>query len=673
MVSITGGHLVVPLDDTYIHFQFARQLSRGSFFKYTPVSGFSSGSTSLLYPALLAPFFWIGFGEVKILLVSFSLGTGFLALSAVLIFLIAKEIAEERVGMLAALLFILNGNMAWNFLSGMETGLFATLILGAVYCIARWGGERRGSWLRGGYILLCLASLTRPEGLIILGIVFILTIFRSWRVHGAASLWAILSFVPYCLYLVLVKLQTGHFATSGLLAKSVSNAPYYTFWEKIAKLADNFALILGGYYHNISYNFFPDGTLFPASPAGALYPFLLFPPAAFILALGGVILGGARETRNGTIGPILAISVILLTGISSVTNSEVVTAHYFRYLSPFQPLFFILVALGVSEISKIFENINARIFKIASAILIILIIPSVFFWAYIFGENCNDLFEQHRRTSWWIKDTTPKDAIIGVTDTGIIGYFSERGIYDFVGLTTPNQAHHWRQGLGSAFERLEHLPPEKLPDYIVSFPFVWGEDNFLGTPVHNAPLLKNITTMSNDFVVYKQDWSLLHSGDLPTSAPGNSNLADSLDVADIQNEIAHNYTLQEARERPVGWAFPNPRNFFHKAAWRGKSISDGGRSVSLSESFRVQLSPGKPVRMIWRTETRGASSALVFFNGKEAGHLTAKPGREKMWQEPSLRIPKEYVTNRVNRVTILFDRAKSRVRNLHSYHYWFYQ
>lgn len=673
MVSVTEGHLVAPLDDSYICFQYARELSQGRFLEYTDNGGFSSGSTSLVYPFLLVPFFWLGFGGVKILLVSYAIGTICFIVSAVLLFLIGRELCDERLGEVAALLFLINGNLAWNYLSGMETGLFSTLLLTAIYFLVRWAGERRAGWLTAGLIWFSLASLARPEGYILLFICIIFVILRGWRLYGARILFSLLTLFPYAFYLIFVRIQTGTFSTSGVLEKSVLSAPYYTPWEKMGKLTDNLLLVLGGYYHNLANSFFHDGAMFPISPVGALYPFSLFPPAAFLFALAGIFLGITREHNKSSFRPILLMALLLCFGILCVTNAEVVASHYFRYLCPFQSLFLFFVAFGLYEISKLFDNIGPRLFRVSSLILLLLMVPSLFYWAYIYGENCNDLFEQHRRTSWWIKDSTPPDSVIGVTDAGIIAYFSERRTYDFVGLTTPGQSQHWRQGRGSAFERLEHLPPDDLPDYIVSFPFVWGKVNFLGKPVHGASLLKNITTMSNDFVVFEQNWSFLHSGDLPEKPPPGLEIVESLDVADLKDEKAHGYIWKESAERPAGWVFPNTRNFFYKAYSKGILIADGGRDLSFSESFTVKIKPGKPVCLVARTESETACVADVFLNGILVGSLEVFGGKDRGWEEPFILVPAEHIKDSLIPIDIRFSREKSHSRSFRSYHYWFYQ
>ena len=53
-LSESADPLLMPLDDTYIHFQYARQVAHGELLVYNPGDPATSGGTSLLYPPLLA-------------------------------------------------------------------------------------------------------------------------------------------------------------------------------------------------------------------------------------------------------------------------------------------------------------------------------------------------------------------------------------------------------------------------------------------------------------------------------------------------------------------------------------------------------------------------------------------------------------------------------------------
>src|SRR5215510_3257435 len=59
--AVGRGDYVMPLDDVYIHFQYARQLAAGQPYVYNPGLPPSSGATSFLYPYILAVGYLIGF------------------------------------------------------------------------------------------------------------------------------------------------------------------------------------------------------------------------------------------------------------------------------------------------------------------------------------------------------------------------------------------------------------------------------------------------------------------------------------------------------------------------------------------------------------------------------------------------------------------------------------
>src|SRR5687767_13469159 len=50
----TLGQWSAPLDDVFIHFDFARSAAQGHPFEWISGNGYSSGSTSLIYPFVLA-------------------------------------------------------------------------------------------------------------------------------------------------------------------------------------------------------------------------------------------------------------------------------------------------------------------------------------------------------------------------------------------------------------------------------------------------------------------------------------------------------------------------------------------------------------------------------------------------------------------------------------------
>ena len=76
---------VAPLDDAYIHFQYARQIRLGAPWQYNIGDPHSTGATSLLYPFILAAGLIVGIGEDNLVWLALVLGAISLFFSTILV------------------------------------------------------------------------------------------------------------------------------------------------------------------------------------------------------------------------------------------------------------------------------------------------------------------------------------------------------------------------------------------------------------------------------------------------------------------------------------------------------------------------------------------------------------------------------------------------------------
>ena len=74
ILSRAGGP-ALPLDDAFIHLQYAARLADGSWFEYSHGGGYSSGATSFAWPLAFVPFFWLGMKGLALVPVAWALGT----------------------------------------------------------------------------------------------------------------------------------------------------------------------------------------------------------------------------------------------------------------------------------------------------------------------------------------------------------------------------------------------------------------------------------------------------------------------------------------------------------------------------------------------------------------------------------------------------------------------
>ena len=168
-----------PLDDSWIHLQFARNLAQGQGLAYQN-GQWIAASTAPLWTALLALVFTLPIAPVvgaKVLGSLFYLATG------IALFRLVRELGlGPSLAKLATLLFYGSSWMAWSALSGMEIPLFCWLtVQGALHHLR----ERRGAC--GGnvpnrppvsFFFFALGVLARPEGFLLL----LAAVFDRWLI-----------------------------------------------------------------------------------------------------------------------------------------------------------------------------------------------------------------------------------------------------------------------------------------------------------------------------------------------------------------------------------------------------------------------------------------------------------------------------------------------------------
>ena len=184
----------VPMGDAYIHFVYARNLSQSGELAFNPGMDEGIGTTSILWVLLLAG---LNFATIPLVIAAKFLGLGLLVLEGQLVFRLAQAIVSNvtvrqriLIGLAAGLLAVLPGNTVWLALSGMETMLFLTLGLLALYFFQR----ERLIWTG---IILGLLALTRTEGLVL---AIALSGMELWR-RRTISLWTLKLIIPIALLL----------------------------------------------------------------------------------------------------------------------------------------------------------------------------------------------------------------------------------------------------------------------------------------------------------------------------------------------------------------------------------------------------------------------------------------------------------------------------------------
>lgn len=166
------------VDDAFITFRYARNLAEGAGFVFNPGEAIL-GTTTPLFALLMAAFHLVG-AELpwSALLLTGLADAG----TAVLIFLVLHRMSRNpMVALAAALLFSFSAGSIRFTAGGMETGLFVFLVMLSVWFFLE---ERYPAAAASA----ALATLTRPEGILVLGIVGGLYLLRfrelPWSMIG---------------------------------------------------------------------------------------------------------------------------------------------------------------------------------------------------------------------------------------------------------------------------------------------------------------------------------------------------------------------------------------------------------------------------------------------------------------------------------------------------------
>src|SRR5882724_3000237 len=113
------GSWSAPLDDVFIHFDFAREAARGHPFQWSDGAGYSSGGTSLLYPFVLALGYLLGFRKLELMA-----WAALVACVAVFSLLVSARRLGAGLPRWATYLFppgvLCVGALDWSLFSGME-------------------------------------------------------------------------------------------------------------------------------------------------------------------------------------------------------------------------------------------------------------------------------------------------------------------------------------------------------------------------------------------------------------------------------------------------------------------------------------------------------------------------------------------------------------------------
>jgi len=323
-----------PLDDSWIHQVFARNLASCNGFSFNagePVAGATAPLWSLFLAIpqkIMGP---VASGVI--------LGALLMWLAMMAIYRIGLVISgEKNLAVLTTLVAVLCWIVIWNGLSGMESGLFSSLSLWGIYyyITTKMPGDRKNL---AAYILISLSFLARPECAIFLAYIFIMDMYLMYR-RKAGWFWP-LAWRIIIVALILTPYFIFNYSTTGTLFPQ-------TFTAKVMNKGLLNSLLGGDIKRLIkSFAVFP---LFYIQDFMRLV-FMLNP----ILILGlfaGVLKLFFSKSDNDNSGKLRALAIVILIYtplMGAISPMAGPGFQHFRLTVHLVPLLFLLGMIGLFQ------------------------------------------------------------------------------------------------------------------------------------------------------------------------------------------------------------------------------------------------------------------------------------------------------------------------------------
>lgn len=427
LASYLNGHLGFPLDDSWIHQTYARNLAELGEFSFIPGKP-SAGSTSPLWTGVLAVGYFL---RLPYLPWTFVMGWLSLGLVAWLGMSLARRLSakESPGGLWVAVFLASEWHLLWAAVSGMETLLYSVVILGLFVLLF----SQRVPWFWSG-ILVGASIWLRPDGITLLGPIAWVIFFsiKDWKNRLKAQTISIAGMlIVIAPYLVFNLWLSGSLLPNTFSAKQTEYAVlqetslWIRMWNQLQlPLVGAGALLAPGIFYNIIHNIKNRN-------------WLQFAPLLWVIGFMGLYAWRLP-----------------------------VTYQHGRYIMPVMPVWFVLGLVGLFQYLASLKKGSSWVFSrtwIFSLGLVQVIF--VFLGARSYAQDVAWIETEMVQASKWIAENTQPDDLIAAHDIGALGFYSQREILDLAGLISPEVVPFLRDEV-----RLADYLDQKQVDYLMTFP-----------------------------------------------------------------------------------------------------------------------------------------------------------------------------------------------------------
>jgi hypothetical protein len=464
-VAGTPSFSSFPLDDTWIHLHFARNLAEGGGFAYNagvPVAG----STAPLWTLTLAAGFALLGAHpewAKVLGIAAALSTALVAAR-----LAGRWTGDRRLGLLAGVVTAVAGPLLWGALSGMEVSLAALLVTAGLLAHTD-GHDHRAA------LLLGLATLARPEAVLLIPLVWMAGPITPRRTAAFAAITAA-CLGPWALF---------NLATVGTPLPATASA----------KIEGGLIGFLSGSRQSVRWTFLDTPGRFALEWIDWLRGVNVLLPV--LIPLGLWHLWRRRGRALAAPAGVLLVHPIGMALLAPYRGPGFQEGRYSIHLLP------LAIAVAVAGLAGLPRGPRLR--ALAASVFLLASLASLPPAASRYAWAVQNIDAMQVHLGRWVRAHTPPGARLALNDVGAIAYISRREVVDLMGLVTPAIIPYRRAGEDGVLRYLE----QTCPDYLIIFP-AWFphlsemKDRF--TPVYRRRLDHNTVAGADEMVVYETPW-----------------------------------------------------------------------------------------------------------------------------------------------------------------------
>ena len=645
----SDGSLAIAQPDTLLYCQAARRIAEGFPFSFSSGTAVSTGTTSVLYPFLLAFFYWMGFKGSTFLAAGFALNAVFYLLFVVGWGLIACRVFEAGIRSVARIisvaLIVLFGPFAYCALAQSDIGLWMA--------VSAWIAYGLFSGTKWVYVpLLFVAPWVRPEGMVVVVAFCALCALDALR-RRRIGIDALVSAVSVA---SVIGVFTLNYALTGECQfSSVAYKGYFknlSFTSAVYMSAIDFMQIVKAYLLGI--------------PQNAPRDFFYIPVVGAAFMWIGIFARPKREVSWRELAWYLA----MFGGVLTVAASGWQNTNLDRYLVWTMPILLLYMAFGADVVSLRLQQGVSRI--LPGMVLIAFTGVMGVVLVFVFGSSSTA--SDHVRTFAARCDAVmPKGASFGIWGNCGVAYdMLERHVAHLSGIYSPE--FFTSPSISSKFETLKNEPETRF-DYWFSYASDKSSHYCDKPEIVAGP---EVLVAPPDFELRKADWSAYDAAAAVPSDPAKgTSLRARVDVAYDRDEKTSGYESLSRDDYPLF------APFHRVGSLGGTNIVEAGRFLLGGDAMTVTLEPGRDVHVVMRTALKCKVSVereighrtsefsmkspmklQVFVDDTDAGMVEFSV-EEGDFCDAHFTIPGKFITSSKPRLTFLGEHV--------AFAYWFYQ